>query len=789
MELLTSLSNRFSRLVIASMLFALCVTTPLVVGPNSFVLFSLSITFLTISVFLSEDNLFDIDLIDIGLFSLSILSFLSCFWASDISRVWYHGFCWLSFFLWSLVIRKCTRNKSFLPIYFRTIKLLVWFGAGSTVIFVLVKFGVVDSSYSRISLIREIMDFFHLPLSVIEFRNDELLWSQVYNKNKNFVFFFYILTLQILFDLNKFNLKNSFVVILNIFILISCLVYSDSKGSLLILILQLVYIVSSSRFCITNLAPNKFQILVFLVLILILPVLSFYSGSINDSDREFMIDSSIMLFIENPILGVGAGNWYNEAHSIGHFFDREHYMENHNIVMRLLSELGVLGISLLILFILSVIRVSTSLLPTLVIYLLASSVYLESNSYHSTFSSFQFLVFTHIFLILPKGKKTVDISSPLIISFSLLTLFWFIFCRFGHAEYFSHKRNPSPAKLANLRKIYNSNVFTGVKFSHSIALDLAIADASIGEIGSAQKYLTNTLEKQPFNIDVWYAFKSIGLRHHLSNSLLDSITQLHIEKNINKVDVQLLLTLDELSPLNTQKLTDSIKTGPYDSNLRIKKMLAEISLRKDLLSSDYKIELIDYLLELNTQIGSKEIMGLKDHFEQQLILKSSKDDYLKYIKSTWYYLNYPRFKVSTHFSNMVDTEISSQQSEKLIDMVKRELLEVAIDKYNVQWHKERNILRDNKSKSELCNILSAQQMTQYNESLVNWRLNKLFSKEAFIQLNRSDMHFAKEILKNYFLQSESCDDSLVDLVKKEEIADLISNELDSNYVSEILKNI
>lgn len=386
-------------------------------------------------VALAKKNTFTLPIIflDFGwLFFLST-GFLSFFWATNGSLVWYPAFAWLIFILWMLLVRSTVAQNNKEHYWFNTFALLFFLGA-------------LQFIYAAVNT----------NLAQLETWN-RIFWLNANNTASYFVAFSSFLLFYPAKSLLKKGLK-----LLGVVFICYVLYLSNAKGAMLAFSLIGCY------YLWTKLAKNYFLLLLktlgtvfsFLLVALFLWRTELYQSlsNVGVSDRLFMIRRSIEVFLEYPLSGIGLGNWqtviYNgDMTNISGFNHPIVFIRlgNHNLYSQLLAEVGILGCLAFLCPILVILlrgwkdvktlsELQKAAVGGLMAYLTCSFFYRDTNIYELHFSSLQLIGFSALGILtsdanLPK-LSALNWKKIIFCLMALLCFSWFVYFQYTHHIYY-----------------------------------------------------------------------------------------------------------------------------------------------------------------------------------------------------------------------------------------------------------------------------------------------------------------------------------------------------------------
>lgn len=442
-----------------------------------------------------------VDFLWIGFALWGMLSFI---WAIDGSLIWNHLFGWIGLIIWMIFTRSITMNKELLR---RTSLVLV-------VVFL-------------VSLIYWLFVYFTQDLSI------RPNWNRHfgYNRNHTSVYMVSMLSFLLFYPGNQ-----KMLICLKVLstLAISYILYiSTSRGSVIVFIVLLLYYLYTFKF--KKLLIGYSVLLTFTAILLLAfnvvlkedsmsSIIAF--GVDEDVSRLYMIESSLKLFAEHPVTGIGLGNWHLEAYKYGvdkitmgsnypNIVKRE---TNHNLYSQILAELGIIGIALILILLYHVIykglkkswqfsAFEKSCFSVVLIYWCSVLFFQSPTITHSYFGKPQFLAFCCMGIV-SKGihiQQYALLKKVVIMLLSLLVSIWFLY-NFFSCFIFIRAENQNNADLdahiAILEDVYNPLFNTTYKNDRSISLLIANKYWSKKDYVNADKYFQESLRNEPFGEDV-----------------------------------------------------------------------------------------------------------------------------------------------------------------------------------------------------------------------------------------------------------------------------------------------
>jgi len=380
------------------------------------------------------------------------ISFLSGLWAINTGLVWYPAFSWLCLILWMFVARSAFKKLT-------DEQKAHW----SNVYLLLFVLGIVQFAFI----------FFTKNLNQLE------NWNSYLGLNSNNTAAYLVALLPFLLFFPRKSPFFNFLRLLGTAIVAYILWMASAKGVIV------AFLFISLFFVYHMLSRNHFKYLLLglgalSVLVLGGIGLGGYFEKIlglGEYNRLYMAQRSIQVFLENPLTGIGLGNWQTAIYStdVSQITGFNHpvvfvRLGNHNLYSQLLAELGLFGfIAFLAAFIFVFVNIwrqkrklsdlQKGSLATLMVYLICSFFYRDSNLYELNFSNLQFLAFTSLGILTAtfeeNGYYSLNKIQKIVIGLIALICFsWFIYFRSMHNTYF--KAFNESAKLIDKNQAYQT---------------------------------------------------------------------------------------------------------------------------------------------------------------------------------------------------------------------------------------------------------------------------------------------------------------------------------------------
>ena len=426
------------------------------------------------------------------------LSFLSTIWASDTSMAIRESFIWLLFSLIALCINSMIRRNE--PFEYHLSKMFAIF----YVLFLIFHLGAIQ---------------FDIGLG-----GD---WNQLMSKNKEYTTtLLTCLSPFIIFYPSKIQFVR-FLKVISIVLLANLLFLTGARGALLafsmILLLKYWNFYAEWRY-------RYFGVL--LGAIIIVSGIYVLNTSTASSDLTFvkeyraelesrilMNKNSIASISEQPIIGVGSGQWYNDIyrHGVGEtapFNSPDEFVRyrSHNLYFKQLVELGFIGFVLFFGCLIGILwkyknrwtelsGYQKAAWASLMSYLVVVYFYANAIPYEYFFSAITFVAFVSLGVLLgglPSQNLRPKFLPYLILLLSLSTSVWYTYSK---TKWETHKTFLSavddvPA-LRALEKSYHPIFHSSFNYNTSLSQLLAEFYAKNGELAKA--YYAQALKQTPYH--------------------------------------------------------------------------------------------------------------------------------------------------------------------------------------------------------------------------------------------------------------------------------------------------
>ena len=250
-----------------------------------------------------------------------------------------------------------------------------------------------------------------------------------------------------------------------------------------------------------------------------------FEGTHSDV-RLLLWKESFSLWLENPVLGIGSGNWHTQYLKSGAFADSPgRWSPNaHNLWIETAAELGITGLLLLVSLIFipaivllkrSGIRSSQAILLTM--HLAAAMIFTVYSIAYNPMVSFPFTQFMWISSIailfnlykIKKKWKSRRIVPLCIFSISLVVCIWTTFVSrqdYFYRQYEAHLRaNQHAEALLALEKMYIPHLY---EFHQKKDLRMLLGREYMAnrQLDKAFRYLRSASETSPYRFTSWFYF-------------------------------------------------------------------------------------------------------------------------------------------------------------------------------------------------------------------------------------------------------------------------------------------
>jgi len=486
---------------------------------------------------------------DVGWIVFLGLGFLSFFWAINGSLIWYQGFGWLSLILWMLLFRAISVRDTAINIM--------------PILFLL--FFLVMMVHHLMAL------FFNVGI-------DEN-WNHFFGKNANYTSCFLVgLYPYLLFFHSKYRIIGWLKLFFTAAILLTLYVANAPWAILALFFVGLYYLwTNESRQDFLGVMGVLTTFIFFLVtlsffnptVVASLPGVSLFS-ELSTSFRYYLISNSNLILWENPLIGIGLGNWHLEAYkfdvsNIAAFNVPDNFIRHrsHHLYTRLFAELGLIGgLAFLYPMITALgrgwgerIRKNSfhkAAAASFMVYLIVSFFYSDVNFYEFHFSGIQLLAFCALGILTNNSMRQFVLPKWGKIGLLILTIFslaWFVYSKFANDNYWKIKKESNSQNIGTsieeLETLYHPIFKTTHGFDQAynrlIALDLAQLYLAQNDQDKAAYYFKRARSQAPNDEHVLLAYASFLLQEQKDVPLAKELALQMYGVQHNNYAVNLLL--------------------------------------------------------------------------------------------------------------------------------------------------------------------------------------------------------------------------------------------------------
>jgi hypothetical protein len=242
----------------------------------------------------------------------------------------------------------------------------------------------------------------------------------------------------------------------------------------------------------------------------------------DNFSRLDLVHLSLDLIRDNPLWGVGKGNWITEVYSqdlngLAYYSQSDDYnrLHSHNLFLKIAGELGIIGLLLFLSpFVMIIFRglkrvgdfdyVEKASFAAVISYLCVSTYYGGVNLYEYNFSGVEVLAFVSMGVLSRKLFATANTVNYLVtLPLTLLSIIWFSYSAISwHNIHMSlnHKEDIDiQSKIAALTDCYSSTFLTNYGFDRPLDLEIAELYASIDDNDNAIKHYEQLVQLSPYN--------------------------------------------------------------------------------------------------------------------------------------------------------------------------------------------------------------------------------------------------------------------------------------------------
>ena len=473
------------------------------------------------------------DIFWLGFVFLGLLSFT---WSIDRSLIWYSVFGWSLILSSTIVFRSLIVN--------RIIKI-------KSICIILILLFYVSFLQNILAV-----QFNLLPTDG---------WNQFMSNNKNYTTSHLVVLLPFLLFFPFKQPLLRFLKFVCTVLLLNLLYITNARGALLTCVIVIIfYLTFNTRKFLSRKVSIVLVTFIAIGLFIInysfpfkdLPILNLYYKELGS--RFYLLTSSLILFFENPIQGVGIGNWGLNAYrfnleGIAPFDNviNQIRFRSHNLYTLLLAESGILGLLFLffpVVFTLyksfSTINQLSNLkkgaLGTLCAYLILSFFYTVANFHQLHFSSIHLLAFISIGILstdFEMSNQGITKSPSIIVIFAIAvsSLGYFVYQKYSWNNFHQAKVLIAKGDNANaitiLEKNYSSNFNSSFSIGKSYPQLLSSLYAKTSNTKEAKIWFEESIRIDPYNLELRIGYADFLLENNidveLSKSILLEVYDIH----------------------------------------------------------------------------------------------------------------------------------------------------------------------------------------------------------------------------------------------------------------------
>lgn len=515
------LENSFNKFVFLPLLcFSICFLLLLLPYNNLQFIGLASFPFLLfIGALLTKRKLIiEIKYVDLFWILFIVLGFVSYFWATNGSLVWYRGFSFLALLMISLTFRDLIKYpfvRKFFPVLMSILFLIIFL---QHLMAVHLEMAFLDASWinylSRNSNVTTCYLVSFFPF---------LLFKQ--SKNQ---FYRFVKILSAILILNILFLANVKIVILSFLLIMLYYFWSNQRKLLFVLFAMAVF-----GLIIVNGFFNYDELM------------SKYFADIYRPDsfsRMSLVELSFDLIKDNLLIGVGQGNWIIEVYNnnLSQFasldsedsFTRYH---SHNLYLKIASELGVIGLVLflapfLIMIYRGIKQVSTfdyldkACFATVLCYLMISAYYGGINLYEYNFSGVEVLAFICMGILSRKlYRKSKAVNYYYLLPIVIVSVTWFLYSATSWHNIhtvLNHSKDMTALEKANsIKHCYSPSFLNCYGFNAPLDLKIAELYSSSGETEKAIVHYNRMINVFPYHCGGLLSYSKFLIANNIEKDL------------------------------------------------------------------------------------------------------------------------------------------------------------------------------------------------------------------------------------------------------------------------------
>jgi hypothetical protein len=485
------------------------------------------------------------------------------------------------------------------------------------------------------------------------------------------------------------------------------LILSTSLGAAIGLFIVLSVLYGSE----VNKTKQQIALLLFAFIIAVMIAVIFLTDvnvGIEYSSRLYMIKNSFFLFLEHPLLGIGAGNWKYEAYKFIPLDVLKNYhrlpgLGNHNLYSMVVSELGLVGLILLIssiyMYVMRAIKYnsifSISAVYILLFYLICAFFYQAVWHYSINFSKLEVVAFCALGVASSNTTihniKTNRFLTFCFLIFSLISVFYFYYFYLTSraCDNFNNDKIELATKISGIEKLYSSVFFNSCYHVGNLNYSLGRFFLDEGVLEKSEYYFREAYHNNPYdyNKNMQIAeFMFYGLdRKQESIEIVNKILKYEDIDRANLLLSKYLISKSDYTKASILLAKPSINYSLYPDLLFQEIFEAEYSTLNfdtkfvwdfDSGLSSYQNEFKDLIL--NHGLNSKEARKLRSSFK---VYRNRFETYLKGKVSTENYIKY----IEKRYKRYVEYEFLNISTLNKLDTVTLEKIETLIKQYLVDY--------------------------------------------------------------------------------------------------------
>jgi tetratricopeptide (TPR) repeat protein len=267
------------------------------------------------------------------------------------------------------------------------------------------------------------------------------------------------------------------------------------------------------------------------------------------------------MFTENPIMGVGAGNWFLNIYKYPfddiNFFSNGYYWiryYSHNLYSLILSEMGLFGFVSFLLFWGNLLYKARNTLEnyapayiSVITYLILSCFYNACNFLPFQFNGVQLIAFVSAGLLMSSFSDVHNLMNKwfsfLIFISLFLSICWFSYMAITNNRYhkaISLKENDPEMALSILESIYHPSIFSSRKHNNTLPFEIAKLHLELSNYDKANLNFKEALKISPYDGEYHAAYGDYLKDQADHNAAkIHYLKALKIQKNRHNVNFKL----------------------------------------------------------------------------------------------------------------------------------------------------------------------------------------------------------------------------------------------------------